>query len=739
MPEPRPASRVHDDGGWVMVPVIALLAIGLMLAFAALLLVDRQTQAAGGERVNDAAQTLAEGAATATANMLASDDNSLLWTTKFTSCQTVSGDLSGPSTVTPATFASRVQTAVNTYFDAAQSGGSPLSDYDTKGGRSTRWTVYVCPTDDNGATADPRWSDAAKLKTSASTTLATWAANAQKATGILGTQPTLWVRAQGDVRSPSGSTGRSRAVAAKVQRGATRWQPDPSYALATGSFDNDLGAVTGQVLGTLTSTLGQKVLGGLLGEKGLLGKRDSLIADAAAPNTDGKQAKIGVRCGLLQGADDTVKGLLGNGVDLTKLDLNLCLGGVFGSLNQLLQKTSLNAVTDPLLGTDRYHNLTNYAMAPAAAIDAYRTAAKAGDNGGAGLLQGVYRDQIAGTDYNPSVPGSVSECNLPWNQISSGTQPGGVDGTIVYIDKIGNGDQSCSIDASRTVNVRALIVNRGRIVVRGKLNGVLYALNGNECASAPSTGCTQAYRAAQPTREVVRIEGSAKVTGAVWTDGLRSKTGIYPGGQPSTLSGALGPLLSAVAAPIDNTLCSLPVLGPLVNALGNLLGGLLNVVTGATAEAHLPAGAAGPPSGDAQSQACGLVRSIVGGLGNLPGLSGLVSVSPSGGGTVGYTYDRWQKCIPGVLNLFCLGQDTSWHKVGQGQDTASLQPGLLESLLGSGPVTNLQQLLNTLAGNTQTMLVRDTTRIRAAAIDVPDNASFVPGSFRNVAPRAAGA
>lgn len=733
MPEPRPASRVHDDGGWVMVPVIALLAIGLMLAFAALLLVDRQTQAAGGERVNDAAQTLAEGAATATANMLASDDNSLLWTTKFTSCQTVSGDLSGPSTVTPATFASRVQTAVNTYFDAAQSGGSPLSDYDTKGGRSTRWTVYVCPTDDNGATADPRWSDAAKLKTSASTTLATWAANAQKATGILGTQPTLWVRAQGDVRSPSGSTGRSRAVAAKVQRGATRWQPDPSYALATGSFDNDLGAVTGQVLGTLTSTLGQKVLGGLLGEKGLLGKRDDLIIDDPGNSTADGTAKIGVRCGLLQGADDTVKGLLGNGVDLTKLDLNLCLGGVFGSLNQLLQKTSLNAVTDPLLGTDRYHNLTNYAMAPAAVVDAYRTAAKVGDNGGAGLLQGVYRDQIAGTDYNPSVPGSVSECNLPWNQIA-GSSPG-FPGTIVYIDKIGNGDQSCSIDASRTVNVRALIVNRGRIVVRGKLTGVLYALNGNECASAPATGCTQAYRAAQPTREVVRIEGTGTVTGAVWTDGLRSKTGIYPGSQPNTLGGALGPLLSSVAAPLDNTLCSLPVLGPLISGLTNLLGDILTLVTGGTVTARLPAGSPGPPSDSANARACGVVRMLVGQLANLPGLAGLVSA----GGATSYAYDKWEKCVPGVLNLFCAVTGTNWRKTGTGTGSETLPAGLLTDLLNSGPIGNLQLLLNQLAGNTQPMLIRKASVIRAAAIDVPDNASFVPGSFRNVAPRAAGA
>ncbi|WP_320672667.1 hypothetical protein [Patulibacter defluvii] len=733
MPEPRPASRVHDEGGWVIVPVVALLAIGLMLAFAALLLVDRQTQAAGGERVTDAAQTLAEGAATATANMLASDESDPLWTARFSACETVSGNLAGPPSST-ASFAGRVQAAVNDYFDAATASGSALSDYVDKGGRSTRWTVYVCPTDDNGTPADPRWDDAAKLKTAAGTALASWPANSQKSTGYLTPagregQPTLWVRAQGDVRPATGSKGRSRAVAAKVQRGATKWQPDPAYALATGNFDNDLGTVTGQVFGSLTTAVGQKLLNGALGEKGLLGKRDDLIGDAPPPNGDNQKAKIGVRCGLLQGADDTVKGVLGNGIDLQKLDLNLCLGGVFGQVSQLklLQKTGLDTLTNPLLGIDRYRNLNNYAMAPAAVVDAYKSSAKAGDNGSAGALRGVYRDQIAGTTYNPNNPGSVAECNLPWNQITADT--------VVYVDKIGDGDQSCSIDASRTVNVRVLVINRGRIVIRGKLNGVVYALNGNECANAPSTGCTQAYRAAQPTREVVRIEGSqAVVTGAVWTDGVRSKTGIYPGSEPGTLGGALGPLLSAVASPVDNTLCSLPVLGPLLSGLTNLLGDILTLVTGGTVTAQLPAGSAGPPSDNVDQRACGVVRTIVGQLANLPGLSGLISA----GGPTNYGYDKWEKCVPGVLNLFCAGVGTAWRKTGTGTGSQTLPAGLLNDLLNSGPLNNVKQLLITLGGTNHTMLVRDPSLIGRAAIDVPDNASFVPGSFRSVVPRAAG-
>jgi hypothetical protein len=87
-----------------------------------------------------------------------------------------------------------------------------------------------------------------------------------------------------------------------------------------------------------------------------------------------------------------------------------------------------------------------------------------------------------------------------------------------------------------------------------------------------------------------------------------------------------------------------------------------------------------------------------------------------------------------VLNLFCAGVGTAWRKVGTGTDTATLQAGLLEDLLKNGAVTNLQQLLDSLGGTTPTMLVRKTTTIAAAAIDVPDNAALVPGSFRNVAP-----
>ncbi len=744
--------RAAADDGWVMVPVIALLAIGLALSFAALLLVDRQTQAAQQERVGDAAQTLAEGVATATAGVLASDESNAVWTTPMTSCTVVTGDLNGAPSGTSRTLESNVRTAVNAYFDANAASTDGLSDYVSRSGRSTAWRVQICPTDDSATITDARWDDATKLKLAATAALPTWPASTAKRTGQLGSQPTLWVRAQGDVRRTATGGGDpqsgARAVAAKVQRGATMWNPDTSLALATGSFDNDLGAVTGQVLGTLTSTLGQKVLGGVAGTKGLLGKRDDLITDDPSNRASDGKAAIGVRCGLLQGADDTVKGVLGNGINLQQLDLNLCLGGTFGGLNQLLGKTGLNTLTDPLLGTNRYRNLDNYSVAPARAAEAFKTEAQTGDVGGSGRLQGVYRSQIAGTTYSPSSPSSVSECNLPWNQIWGGTTRAdgtrAQDGTVVYIDQIGNGDQACSIDPSRTVDVRAFVVNKGRIVIRGKVNGIVYALNGQECASAGAEGCTQRYRAQQPTREVIRVEGyrladgsSTRVTGALWADGIRSKVGIYPGEQPTTLGGALGPLLSSVAAPIDNTLCSLPVLGPLVNGLTNLLGGLLSVVTGGTAEAHLPAGASGPPTGDASSQACGLVKAVVGGLGNLPGLSSLISAN-GGGGNVGYTYDRWQKCIPGVLNLFCAGQNMNWHKVGTGTDTATLPAGLLQDLLNSGPVANLQQLLNSLGGNTPTMLVRRTDYIRAAAVRVPDNAAIVGGSFRNVAPLAAG-
>jgi hypothetical protein len=724
----RVRHRPSDDGGWVMVPVMALLAVGLLLCFAALLLVDRQTNASAGERTADAATTLAEGVATATAGVLAGDESNPVWLQRFTGCETVTGDLAGPPAAgTARTLTSAVRAAVNAHFDATTDGSANRrSEYDTRGSRPTTWRVRICPTTDSDAIVDRRWIPGRTT---------TWAAPGV-GTGSIDRRQTLWLIAQGDVRRDStGGTGARRAVAAKVQRGSTVWQPPRQYALATASYANDLGAVTGQVIGSVTQTVGQDILRGITGTKGLLGRRDDLVADSGTDD-DSAQGAIGVRCGLLQGADNLVRNVATAPLDLERLDLNLCLAGSFAGLGGLTGRLGLNGLTTLAgLNLNRFQNLTGYSIAPANVIEAYRQEAQAGDTGGTvGLRTGIYRASIDGSTYDPGSPTTITPCDLPWTQMD--------DRTTVFVDRIGaDGDHTCAIEAERLVNVRLLVINRGRIVVRGRLNGVLYALNGQECANAGPAGCTSEHRAEQPVREVVRIEGGTlgdpartkvgSVTGTVWTDGLNSRVGLRPAAQPASFGGALGPLLSAAAAPVDNTLCAMPVVGPLVTGLGNLVTGLLTGITGGTQVAALSAGAAGPPDESVTANTCGLVKAAVRSLASVPGLQSLVA----NGGRIDYRYDKWEKCVPGALNAFCANVGTAWRRTATNLPSDStVEPGLLTSLLSLGPVTNLRTLLDTLSGDAAPLIVRDTVRIAWATANVADNAAFVPGTFRSMPP-----
>ena len=65
--------RLHAQDGWVMVPVIVLMVVAIGLGLALLAVVDQQTAQGAKVRKGDAAQTLAEGVVSATANVLASN------------------------------------------------------------------------------------------------------------------------------------------------------------------------------------------------------------------------------------------------------------------------------------------------------------------------------------------------------------------------------------------------------------------------------------------------------------------------------------------------------------------------------------------------------------------------------------------------------------------------------------------------------------------------------------------
>ena len=146
--------------------------------------------------------------------------------------------------------------------------------------------------------------------------------------------------------------------------------------------------------------------------------------------------------------------------------------------------------------------------------------------------------------------------------------PASPDPTKVYfVEKVGTGDQICNV--STTATVKGLIVGSGRISISGNstvLTGVIYALN-RQRLTLGDTG----------TREVVAINGGAKVVGAVYADGASGKVGIYP--PPLNVTTLCTTLLPGILNVLTcNTLNALGVTG-LLNGLVSLLG-INAVVTG---------------------------------------------------------------------------------------------------------------------------------------------------------------
>lgn len=264
--------QLVSEQGFVMVPVIVLMVIAIAVALALLAIVDTQTGQSREQRSKDAAQTLAEGAISATANILADTASAAVW--NVTSCDTVTGDLSTASTSPSTSFAAKLTAEVQARF-----GGSP--EYSS----STSWRVHVCPVQ----STDTRWSD---------THLSRAAVAAATGAG----PRVLWVRGKAIVRGDTASANarNSRVVASKVTQSTNPFAVPANYAVGTGAFSTYVGAA----LNTTTSSL----LGGAL-TKPLIAQQDK---------------KIGVRCGLLT----TVS-------NLTTTCVTGALAGVGGTTNAL--------------------------------------------------------------------------------------------------------------------------------------------------------------------------------------------------------------------------------------------------------------------------------------------------------------------------------------------------------------------------------------------------------------------
>lgn len=712
----RPRRPVAAEDGWVMVPVIALMIVALGLGFALLALVDRQTQASAQERDRDAVLTLAEGVGTAAANVLATDASAADWVAP--GCRSATGDLRTPP-VLVSTLAGRIAKEVQRAFRDDAS----VTTY-ARGGRTTTWSAQVCPTTDSGITAtDSRFTPAVLSRPATMTT------------GTVDGHRTLWVRAQADVKDSTGALLRSRAIAVKVQQDDAPFTPPLAYAVGTGSFSTDLGNTASGLLKNVTNnpTLLNGVLGKVLGTNG-----KSLIED--------KAAKIGMRCGVLNGLEPLKSG---SGVvptiDPKLLDLNLCLGGVLGGLDGITKATGLDTLTDGILGANRYVNLDGYTMAPAGAADAYRIEAQ---------RNGTYRGVTAGvsTIAGTTAPADAPTCNVPWTSVTKDT--------VVFIEQVGTGEQYCVIPDG--VKAKAVVVARGRVIVRGPFEGLVYMLNLNECDGAPTTGCTSTFRsqhrgatASEKAREVVRVEGAGSVKGAVWTDGAYSQVGLYPStpareaAVKTETDRVLGNLVGNLSRTADTTICnvggSLPLVGPLVTAVGNLLTGLVSGVLGGVSEALfgkvetqvLPDGitpaAGSTPS--ANTQACGVLNAALDALSPID----LLNVTRNGG-TVPVDGTVWIKKSGGVLNP----NSYPWREAtpaeiaqsGQSVPTSFTIPSTalsqLDGLLNVGStIVDLQNaLVNTFSNITA--VTKDETIIKNATIGLPSGASKVPGSFRSV-------
>lgn len=100
--------------------------------------------------------------------------------------------------------------------------------------------------------------------------------------------------------------------------------------------------------------------------------------------------------------------------------------------------------------------------------------------------------------------------------------------TMVYVDQVGAGDGTCTVTVpvGTTVEAGAIIVNRGRILVRGSGEGtlpgvartVVWAMNGQQA----------------PSGDIVRLAGAIQVRGMVVVDGFTGTVGLKPAPNAAT-------------------------------------------------------------------------------------------------------------------------------------------------------------------------------------------------------------
>ncbi|MDP2710538.1 MAG: hypothetical protein Q8O56_04910 [Solirubrobacteraceae bacterium] len=284
------------------------------------------------------------------------------------------------------------------------------------------------------------------------------------------------------------------------------------FGLVSGNLTDDLGSTVNNITAN--------ALGGVL--SGLLGSTPTVAPDPAVPGS----GITGVRCGLL---------------DLQVL-VSTCVTGTVAALGAV-------PLVSTLLG-NKYEQFPTVTTTSPANI---------------GQLRRQAQESLT---YAPTSPGGASAvCAIP---------PAAGPSTVVFIEKVGTGDQSCVLNVPLGgLSYRAVVVGSGRIILRGApiaagapvsttsrtFTGVVYALNLQRHPVAD--GGLGLGDAATPGREVIRIESGAHVKGGVYADGKSAKVGI----DPPNLTLNTNSLVNSLLCP--GLLCTLaPTLNGLLGVLG---------------------------------------------------------------------------------------------------------------------------------------------------------------------------
>jgi len=221
----------------------------------------------------------------------------------------------------------------------------------------------------------------------------------------------------------------------------------------------------------------------------------------------------GLRCGLLENV----------------AQVKTCITGAIGAASQV-------PLINTLVTGGKYEQFPTTTSMTASAIGQLRAQAK---NTGQYIASALTTD----TNCGITIPSDASK--------------------IVFIEKVGNGDQSCVLNVGTSKTYKAVVVGSGRIIIRGNTTITNYG-------TAPNTNRLTAvvyglnlqndHAVATPTAEIVRIDQGARVTGAVHADGKNATVGLYaPDFSTTALVDALIPCTDLLTCNLRTTLKALGV------------------------------------------------------------------------------------------------------------------------------------------------------------------------------------